>query len=144
MKTVYLAGKYLDKEIIKEIAEKIKQKGFEITAEWYNDAELPREEGKDWYDNPEVYTRFIRDFCAIDKSDIFILYSGDGMYLCGALIELGMAYVFDYDSNVRMKKLFQKSQRKRFIVVGASISDSVLFYPVTEKYATVEQMLEKL
>jgi len=55
MKTVYLAGKYSDRFAIKEIAEKIKQKGFEITAEWHNDTEIAKEEGKDWYDNPEVY-----------------------------------------------------------------------------------------
>ena len=144
MKTVYIAGKYSDRFVIKEIAEKIKQKGFEITAEWYNDTEIAKEEGKDWYDNPEVYTRFIRDFLAIEKSDIFIFYSGDGMYICGAFIELGMAYIFDYDNKVRMKGLFKNVERKRFIMVGKPINDSVLLYPITEKYETVEKMLEKL
>jgi hypothetical protein len=144
MKTVYIAGKYLDRLVIKEIADKIKQKGFEVTAEWYNDTEIPKEQDKDWYLNPEVYSRFIRDFLAVEKSDIFILYLGDGMYVCGAYIELGMAFVFDYDDNVRMKKIFQKAVRKRFILIGKPVNESVLLYPVTEKYETVDQMLEKL
>lgn len=144
MKTVYLAGKFSDKAIIKGVADKIKEKGFEITAEWYNDVEIPKVEGKDWYKESEVMTRFMRDFFAIDTADIFILCLGDGQDVIGGYVELGIAYVFDFDNKTRMKKLFQKPQKKRFILVGKPLHDNIMLYPMVERYDTVDEMLGKL
>jgi len=126
-KMIYIAGKWKDRETIKQMAKELEERGHDIVCKWYNDEQLPYNK---FYTSPEVKRRFIRDFQACDDCHVFILYMGNGENVVGAYVELGITYCLDY-----------QYRRKRILAIGKQ-KYSVPLYAIEKWYDNLEELIK--
>jgi len=124
----YVASRVKNKELVKEIHNKLARLGHEILSSWVNEKEIiPYEK------NQEIAkSRALKCIKDVSECDVFILVSdesGAGMYT-----ELGSALLANYLHN-----------KPKIYVIGGYLNRSMFFFhPTIKRFKTFEEVLENL
>lgn len=123
----YVASGIRNKEAVKQVFAKLRQKGHHVTADWTLTEDIPEKDRAQKRD----YMRSVvkRDFEAILEADVFVLLSdspdGRSMY-----VELGIATA-----------MYQVAHRPLVFVVGPRNDEAAFyFHPAVERVTTMDEV----
>ena len=115
----YVAGKWQDRELIREIMDKLEAMGHEITVDWTR---------HEYPDNEDVLSIWATlDIHGVQTCDTFVVLFINGHRFRGALVEVGAAL----------------AMHKRVCVIGND-EDSCIFlkHPLVKKFGQVSSFLQ--
>ena len=125
---IYLAARFDKKQEVRDLYERFKKLGYEISADWTLHKPI-----KPYKNNPETARDYsIEDIDAVRNCDVFILMTdeaGTGMY-----VELGAAI----SSNLEHGK-------PKIYVIGEHTSRSMFyFHPSVNRRKTIDDVLQEI
>lgn len=126
---IYLAGKFEQKEKVRELYERIKEQGYDIHSDWTTHKPIsPYEE------NIEIAKQYSEeDINGVEICDVFILLT-DPIKGTGSHVELGAAILSAI-----------KFGRPKIYVIGEYNRESMFyFHPLVNRKKTIHEVLEDI
>jgi len=126
---IYVAARFQDKEKVKEIYKKLKDRGHTISGDWTNHTHT-----KPYKENQELSKEYsIEDMNNILNCDVFILLTNQEPGI-GSTTELGGALA-----------LYIKNKSPKVYIVGDNLDGNMFyFHPEVNVKSTLEEVLEDL
>lgn len=125
---IYVAGKFEQKDLIREICRKLEEIGYEISYDWTTHKPI-----KPYYENQEIAREYSqKEFDGISNSDIFIYLSS----------EKGTTLNIEFGAAI----MLAKTKGKPIIYVVGEFNDKSpwFFDPFVKRKKSVEEVIEEL